>query len=108
MSRVWSRRDSERSRKVKTLDSRLRGNDGTRRLRQTLGTSDAGVGLGAAVAEELPGVADVGDEVEVEVRDEHFVFVARGLGDDLAARVAEIGLTVELADVPRGFCANAI
>ena len=59
------------------------------------------VRLGPAVAEELPGVAHFADLVEVEVGDDELVLVARRLGDDLAARVAEVALAVELADVPR-------
>jgi len=49
---------------------------------------------------ELPDVADLLDQVEVEVGDDHLVLSAPGLGDDLlAAGVAEVGLAVELADV---------
>src|ERR1700682_1011527 len=44
------------------------------------------VHIGAAVAEELPGLADFGDHVQVEIGGEHFVLVAGGLGDDAARR----------------------
>ena len=46
--------------------------------------------------------------VEVEVGRQHFVLVARGLGEDLAARIAEVALAVELADLPRLLDADAI
>ena len=46
--------------------------------------------------------------VEIQVGREHLVLVARGLGDDLAARVGEVARPVELADVPRRLNADAI
>src|SRR5882672_5414759 len=61
-----------------------------------------------AVSEELPDISHFGDHVEVEVGDHQFVFVAAGLGDDLAAGIAEVTLAVELADVPGGFGAHAV
>ena len=66
------------------------------------------VHVGTAVAEELPGLAHLGDHVQVEVGGQHLVLVARRLRDDLAARIAEVALAVEFADVPRGFGAHAI
>src|ERR1035441_7568113 len=64
--------------------------------------------VGAAVAEELPGFADFGNHIEVEVGGEDFVFVARRLGEDAAARIAEVARAVEFADVPGGFGAHAV
>ena len=64
------------------------------------GLDDRAVGLGAAVAEELPGVADLADQVEVEVGDDDVVAVAAADGEHLAAGVAEVALAVELADPP--------
>src|SRR5664280_336070 len=64
--------------------------------------------VGAAVAEELPGFADFGNHIEVEVGGEDFVFVARRLGEDAAAGIAEIARAVEFADIPRGFGAHAV
>src|SRR6185436_16287765 len=58
--------------------------------------------------EKLPGLPHLGYLVEVEVGGEDFVFVAAGLGDDLAARVAEVARAVELADVPGGLHAHAV
>src|ERR1043165_3982278 len=67
-----------------------------------------GVALRAPVAVELPGVPHFLDQVEVEVGDDDLVLVAAGLGDDLAAGVAEVGLSVELADVPGGLAPDAV
>src|ERR1039457_1550636 len=64
--------------------------------------------LGAAVAEELPGFADFGNHIEVEVGGKDFVLVARRLGEDAAAGIAEIARAVEFADIPRGFGAHAV
>ena len=66
------------------------------------------VAVGAAVAEELPGVACLLDFIEVEVGDDEFVLVAGGFGDELARRIAEVGLAVEFADAPRLFGADAV
>src|SRR5579871_98933 len=60
------------------------------------------------VAEELPGVADLGDEVEGEVGGEYLVLVARRLREDAAARIAEIAGAVEFADVPGRLDADAV
>src|SRR6266404_6023761 len=62
----------------------------------------------AAVAEELPDIADFSDHVEIEVGDNQFVLVAAGLSDDLSPRSAEITLSVEFADAPRLLHAYAI
>src|SRR5258705_6010226 len=64
--------------------------------------------VGPAITKELPGFANFRDEVEIEIRRQDFVLVARGLGDDLAPRVAEIARPVKFADVPGGFRADAI
>src|SRR5262249_39731107 len=60
------------------------------------------------VAEKLPGLSYFGDHVQIQVCDDDLVFVATGLGDDLAARVAKITLAIELADLPRFFDAYAV
>src|SRR6185437_5009930 len=62
----------------------------------------------ATVAEELPRLANFGDAVEIQGGGEDFVPVAGSLGDDLAARVAEVALAVEFADVPGCFAPDAI
>src|ERR1043166_8347208 len=64
--------------------------------------------LGPAIAEELPGVAHFANHVEIQISNHQCVFVARRLGDDLTARIAEIALAIELADVPRHFMTDAI
>src|SRR5438270_5435955 len=66
------------------------------------------VRLRPAVAVELPGVPDLADLVEVEVRGDHGVLVARALGDELPARRREVALAVELADRPGLFYADAV
>src|SRR6266542_5355533 len=68
-------------------------------LRQELG--QLGIRLGAAVAEELPGVADLAGLVEVQLGDQHLVGVLGGSGDDLPARVAEVARPVEPVRVQR-------
>src|SRR6185436_257539 len=72
------------------------------------GFDERSVHIGTAVAEELPGLADFGNQVEVEVGGEDFVLIAAGLREDSAARVAEIALAVKFADVPRGLGAHAV
>src|SRR5580693_2745800 len=71
-------------------------------------TRNFAVGFGAAVAKELPGVADFLDVVEIEFGDEEFVFVSAGLRDDFSARIAEVAFAVELAYFPGRFGADAI
>src|ERR1700675_1603069 len=62
----------------------------------------------APVAIELPDLSYFLDHVEIEIGDQHFVFIAAGLGEDLAARIAEVTLAVKLADVPRLFPSDAV
>src|SRR6266567_7306026 len=69
---------------------------------------DFSVGFRAAVAVELPCVADFLNFVEVQFGDEQFILVAAGLLDDFAARVAEIALAVEFANFPGRFGADAV
>ena len=66
------------------------------------------VHIGAPVAEKLPGLADFFDHVQIQIGGQHFIFVARGLGDNLAARIAEITRAVKFADIPRRFHADAV
>src|SRR5258708_3958453 len=72
------------------------------------GPRDFSVGFRAAVAIELPGVADFLDFVEIQLGDEQFILIAAGLLDDFAARVAEVAFAVKFADSPGSFGANAI
>ena len=66
------------------------------------------IGFRPAVAEELPGVAGLLDEVEIHVMDQELVLVPAGDRLDHAARVDEIALAVEFADIPRRFLADPV
>src|SRR5436309_850282 len=66
------------------------------------------VRLRPAVAEELPGAADLLDHVEVHLRDDELVFVLAALRQEIAARIDEIARAVELPHVPRRLDADAI
>src|SRR5205807_3470043 len=46
--------------------------------------------------------------VEVQFRDQQFILVTAGLGDDFSARVAKVALAVKFADFPGSFRADAI
>src|ERR1700732_3724547 len=72
----------------------------SRSLFSTLSFYEIGIHVGTAVAEKLPGLSHFGNAVEIQIGGEHFVFVARGLGDNLSPGIAEIAVSVELADVP--------
>src|SRR5258708_21688791 len=72
------------------------------------GAGDFAVRFRAAVAIELPGVANFLNFIEIQLGDEQFVLVAAGLLHDFAARVAEIALAVEFADFPGSFGADAV
>src|ERR1700676_137498 len=61
---------------------------------------DFAVRLRTAVAIELPGIAHLLNLIQVQVGDEQLVFVAAGLRHNFSARIAEVALTVELADFP--------
>src|SRR5436190_1921757 len=58
------------------------------------------VTLRPAIAEELPGVADLADHVEIQIGNHERVLVTRPLRNDLPTRIAEVALSVEFADVP--------
>ena len=60
------------------------------------------------VSIKLPDFPHFLDHIEIEIGDQHFVFIAAGLGEDLAARIAEVTLAVKLSDIPRLFSAYAI
>src|SRR6267378_7005732 len=69
---------------------------------------DFSVGFRAAVAVELPGVADFLNFIEIQLRDEQFILIAAGLLNDFPARVAEIALAVEFADFPGSLRADTV
>src|SRR5216683_7893235 len=66
------------------------------------------VRLRTPVAIKLPDLSHFLDHVEIEIGDQHFVFIAAGLGEDLAARIAEVTLAVKLSNVPGLFPTNTI
>src|SRR5258706_6232429 len=66
------------------------------------------VGLGPAVAEELPRAPDLLDHIEVHLRDDELVFVLAALRQEVAARIHEVARAVELPHVPRRFDADAV
>src|SRR5229473_3580656 len=72
------------------------------------GARDFSVGFRAAIAVELPGVADFLNFIKIQIGDEELILVTAGLLDDFAARIAEIALAVELADLPGSFGADAV
>src|SRR5262249_25355609 len=61
-----------------------------------------------AISEELPGLSHFADHVEIEIGDQHFIFIAARLRDNLFARRAEVALAVEFAYVPWLLAAYAI
>src|SRR5689334_19741157 len=60
------------------------------------------------IAEELPGPADLLDHVEIELAHDQLVLVLAGAVEDLAARIDEVRVAVELADVPRRLGTDAV
>src|SRR6185369_14965788 len=72
------------------------------------GSDERAVRIGATVADELPGGANLLDHVEVEVGHDHRVLVPGRFGHDLASGVAEVALAVELAHVPGRLDAHAV
>src|SRR5262249_35080951 len=55
-----------------------------------------------------PRVTHFANLVEIEIGDDQRVFIARRFRDKLPARIAEVTLTIKLADVPRLFVTDAI
>src|SRR5258706_1574774 len=71
-------------------------------------TRDFAVRFRTTIAIKLPSIADLLNFIQIQLGDKQLVFVAAGLGDDFATRVAEVAFPVELADFPRLFGAHAI
>src|SRR6266478_10010068 len=61
-----------------------------------------------AIAEKLPGLADLPYQVEIQIGGKDFVLVPRRLRDNLSARIAKVTGPVKLSDVPRRLDAHAI
>ena len=70
--------------------------------------NDRAVKIRTAIAEELPRIADLADLIHVEVGDDQLILIACADGKHLPARIAEIALAVEFADIPRSLGANAV
>src|SRR6266699_1165482 len=68
---------------------------------------DRSVGLWPAIAIKLPDVSHFLDFVQVHFCNHQFILIAAAHGQELPARVAEIGLAIELAYGPRLFDADA-
>src|SRR5450755_1925120 len=66
------------------------------------------IGFRTPVAIKLPDPPYFLDHVEIEIGDQHFVFIAAGLGDDFPSRIAEVTFAVKLADIPRLLPAHAV
>src|SRR5262249_21209791 len=60
------------------------------------------------IAEELPGVAHLANQFQIQIGHDQRVLIAGRLRDDLAARVTEVTLPIELADVPGLLMSHAI
>src|SRR5688572_19227113 len=61
------------------------------------GCDEIAVGVRPAVSIELPGVADLLDPLEIEVAHDQLLVVRRGdVTDELAARIDEVALPVEI------------
>ncbi len=60
------------------------------------------------IPEELPRVSDLKYLVEVKIRRNEFVLVARADGNHLPFGITEVGLPVKLADIPRTLPAHSV
>ena len=70
-----------------------------------LGSDEVSVGVGPTVTEELPRLAHLRDHVEVQVTDEKLLLVRiADIPYELPARVAEIGLPVEVVAAQSARC----
>src|SRR5439155_19522329 len=72
------------------------------------GARDFSVGFGAAIAENLPGVADLLNFIEIQVCNEEFVLIAASLCNNFPARTSKVALAVEFANLPGMLGADAV
>src|SRR5688500_3959018 len=90
---------------MRRVSSRTRGvnSDGSaRRSRIGLRSDEIVVGVRASVAEELPRLAHLLDLVQIEVADDELLLVrVADVADELAARIDEVGLPVEVVVAQR-------
>ena len=71
-------------------------------------SATSAVRVWTSIPEKLPCVPHFADHIEIEIGNDERVFIARRLRDKLPARIAEVTLSVKLADVPRLFVTDAI
>src|ERR1700689_4197216 len=69
---------------------------------------DRSIAFRPTITKELPDFTNFRDHVQVKVGDHYFVFIPAGLGDNFAARIAEVALAVELPNAPWLFDAHAV
>src|SRR5687768_11191373 len=90
---------------MRRVSLRTRGvnSDGSaRRSRIGLRSDEIVVGVRASVAEELPRLAHLLDLVEIEVADDELLLVrVADVADELAARIDEVGLPIEVVIAQR-------
>src|ERR1700728_2249276 len=60
------------------------------------------------IPEKLPRLPHLGNLVQIQIRRQHFIPIARSLRENLSSRIAEITLSVKLANVPRSLRPHAI
>src|SRR5262249_27993662 len=77
-------------------------------MKQLLWGDDSAIGLRTPVAVKLPGVPHFRDFIQIQVGHDQLILIATALGEDLAARIAKVGLPVELPDGPRLFHAHPV
>ena len=68
--------------------------------RRTLRRQGA-IAFRAAVSEELPHLANLGNHVQIKISHHNFILVAAGLRNDLPPRIAEVTFAVEFAMASR-------
>src|SRR5260370_17172462 len=66
------------------------------------------IAIRSSIAVELPGVSYFANQIQIQIRDHQRILITGRLRNDLSARIAEITLAIELADVPGPFVADAI
>src|SRR6516225_2032251 len=73
-----------------------------------LGASQRFVSLRAPIPIKLPGGTYFFDRLQIQISYQNLVLVTAGLSDDLAARVAEVTLSVKLSGIPGPLVTHAI
>src|SRR5258708_25780425 len=53
------------------------------------------------IAIELPDIANFSNHVQIQIRNDKLVLIARSLGNNLSAWIAEIALSVKFTDIDR-------